>query len=980
MPGRGRPRNTRQGDAPIAPIANRDPRDVDEIERLQQWIRELKIQQDDRNEETESNSVVWDNDFDGQENPFGRRLPPQARPQNRDNVLRSLGVRVEIPDFAGAVQPDEFIDWLSTMERVFDLRDIPYYLKVKVVAIKLCKYFWTLDDVTRLAFKVEKQLSSKTRTITTRPQQPLCQATPSGTNVRPAPTQWPEGTSIGNVNQTGSKRCYKCQGLCHYARDYPNKQLITFVDDSTCEYDTDGEDEVTQQDQHVVYPDQDKLELPVQDHPEPYQLTRLKKGNVVRVTQRCLVHFSIGNKYTDEVWCEVIPMDACHLLLGRPWQYDRRTKHDDFRNTYSFTKDGLNIMLAPLDIHDSPANVMIVTKSEFLDYYKATAQKILLALVVTELNNNNTDTPLLIQPLLVEFHAVFPDDIPTGLPLMREIPYCVDFLPGASIPNKPAYRMYPKEYEELHRQVTKLLEKGLIRESMSPCFIPALLVPKHKGAYLDLRSGYHQIWLRPSDEWKTAFKTRDGLYEWMGYGIQMDDTKVHAITSWPTLKPLHDIRSFHGLASFYRRFIRNFSTIVAPITECLKGSIFSWDDAAQKAFDELKLRVTSAHVLTLPNFNEVFQVDVMHQSPSLAIDDPDFATAWKNCPTRPFHEFIKHEGLYTPLPVPDGPWEDVSLDFVLGLPRTQRQKDSAMVVVDRFSKMAHFVSCAKTYDASQMARLYFSEIVRLHGIPKSIASDRDVKFVSHFWRTLWKRLGSWLQFSSSHHPKTDGQTEVTNRSLGNLLRGLIGDNPKQWDLVLPQAEFAFNRSNHGSTGKMPFFVVYGRNPFTPLDITPCPRADHFIAEGETRPKKIQELHMQVREQIIKHYMQYQHRGNQHRKRVVFNKGDLVWIHLRKERFPRGRFGKLRPRVDGPFKVVKRINDNAHKIELPGHYNISTTFNVGDLTPYVPTENDVVTDSRSSPFYVREDDADTDHEPNDMGLPHIDSLDDFGAKL
>nr|GEV04127.1 reverse transcriptase domain-containing protein [Tanacetum cinerariifolium] len=140
MPGRGRPRNTRQGGDPAEPVAIRDPRDIEEIESLQQWIRELKLQQDKHNEETESNSVVWDDGFDREKNPFGRRPPPQARSQNRGDILHSLGVRVEILKFMGTAQPDEFIDWISTVERVFDLRDIPDNPKVKVVAIKLRKY------------------------------------------------------------------------------------------------------------------------------------------------------------------------------------------------------------------------------------------------------------------------------------------------------------------------------------------------------------------------------------------------------------------------------------------------------------------------------------------------------------------------------------------------------------------------------------------------------------------------------------------------------------------------------------------------------------------------------------------------------------------------------------------------------------------------------------------------------------------------
>ncbi|KAI0505034.1 hypothetical protein KFK09_015991 [Dendrobium nobile] len=476
------------------------------------------------------------------------------------------------------------------------------------------------------------------------------------------------------------------------------------------------------------------LQLKTTKLTHPYKISWVKKGSKVLVTDSCRVHFTIGKHYSCEVLCDVLEMDVCHLILGRPWQFDVGVQYDGRANVYSLDWKGRKLHLMPglpSTASRERAAIQLVSGANLLRDWKNHSP--MFALILTEPNSYSTISlsPPEVSTLLHEYSDVVPADLPARLPPLRQIQHQIDFTPGAVLPNLPHYRLNPKEQAILQDLVDDLLGKQLIQVSLSPCAIPALLVPKKDNNWrmcidsravnkittkyrfsmpridelldqltgssvfskLDLRSGYHQIRIRPGDEWKTAFKTPHGLYEWKvmpfglcnapstfmrmmneifkpflgrfcivyfddilvysldraqhlqhlrtlfdvlraqqlyinlpkyellapqvkflgfiiaGDGIKMDPLKVSAIHDWPTPKSFFEVRSFHGLANFYRRFIRHFSIILAPITECLKSKTFQWGQEQQTSFAAIKEALTTAPVLILPSFDQPFAVD-----------------------------------------------------------------------------------------------------------------------------------------------------------------------------------------------------------------------------------------------------------------------------------------------------------------------------------------------------------------------------------
>ncbi|KAL0394765.1 UNVERIFIED_CONTAM: Transposon Tf2-11 polyprotein [Sesamum latifolium] len=561
-------------------------------------------------------------------------------------------------------------------------------------------------------------------------------------------------------------------------------------------------------------------------------------------------------------------------------------------------------------------------------------------------------------PIVRDFE-VFPDDLP-GLPPHREVEFAIETLPGVAPISIAPYRMAPVKLQELKKQIGELLKKGFIRPSTSPWGAPVLFVKKKDDDIL--------VYSRNREEHEQHLRSATDFER---------ERVVKAIMEWRVPKNATEVRSFLGLTGYYRRFVEGFSIIVGPLTKLLrKGVAFQWIKQCQQCFDELKGRLTSTPILVLPSGSGGFVVytDASKQGLGCVLMQNEKANVVADALSRKSSSTLANLGSHNQtllldlrsmnttlgsirmkqgkkpnfsiradgvivngervcVPNIDGLREEIlreahNAPYVMhpGTVKMYRnlrpyywwqtmKKDVAEFVAKCMTchqiKEEHQAPAGDSLD--KLAELYVAEIVRLHGVPVSIMSDRDPRFTSRFWGSLQKALGIKLHFSTAFHPQIDGQSERTIQTLEDMMRACIMEFKGNWDDHLPLMEFAYNNSFHSSIGMAPYKALYGRRCRSPV---------YWDIEGLRQlegPELVQETVDKI--QIVKKYLKAaQDRQksyvDKHLREMEYEVGDKVFLKVSMERnFEVWQTREVESEIFGPYEIIERIGPLAYRLAL-----------------------------------------------------------------
>ncbi|KAL0150494.1 hypothetical protein M9458_054311 [Cirrhinus mrigala] len=794
----------------------------------------------------------------------------------------------------------------------------------------------------------------------------------------------------------------------------------------------------------------DKLKIPTSPCVPTINITTIDNGTIgsgiTATTQPVTLRVGLFQKETIPFY--VLPSCKYQVILGHPW----------------------------LAVHDPNIswNSGELTKWSTYCLNNCLTKTLSFPCLSTSIESPDTRVQTSLPSVYSEFAEVFSKSKATQLPPHRPGDCAIELLPNMSPPKSKVYLLSRPETLAMETYIEEALASGYIRPSTSPAAAGFFFVEKRNGGLrpcidyrglnnitvkyryplplvpsaleqlleariysrLDLRSAYNLIRIREGDEWKTAFLTTRGHYEYLvmpyglanspsvfqafindifrdllnrcvvayiddiliyspdlnqhikdvktvlahlqqhqlyaklekcefhtskttflGYivshhGVEMDKSKIQAVTEWPLPKTVKELQRFLGFANFYRRFIRHYSSIAAPLTSLLKNkpSKLRWNPAAVKAFECLKTSFTTAPILKHPDPQLPFVIEVDASDCGIGAvlsqrhgNPVTFRPGSKNLKADAFsrrHDTNPSEQTDVPILPPSVVVAQISWDLMEEIQRAQQDEPtppecpanrqyvpqalrhrtlqwihtslgSGHPGIHRTTTLAcKLVPLKGLPTAMDTALELFQHVFRNCGIPEDIVSDWGPQFTSRVWKAFCKQLDINISLTSGYHPEANGQ-------IGRYLRSYCSREQDKWSDFLPWAEYAQNSLTHSSKGLTPFQCVLGE-PST------VPSVDEWIRVWDS-------AHVRLQRAIRSQRIQADRRRRPH---PNYQPGQRVWLATRDLRL-RLLSKKLAPRYVGPFRILKQINAVTYRLELPADYRISPSFHVSLLKPVHP---------------------------------------------